>query len=612
MAGHDEREVITKRSFLLGLGGLAGFSVLSARLYYLQIIRAEDYRLLSDKNRFNFNIILPQRGQILDRNGVELATNKQDFRLLMVPERIANLNNVLAKIETILPLSPARKKQIKNDIANNPSFTPVLIDEQIKWQDFSRINITLPDIPGVLPVEGEIRYYPHKGVFAHVLGYVGKASPQMQKLDKDELLRQPSFKVGKAGIELSKDKVLRGRAGRQKVEVNAFGRVVKEWESDKIPAEPGQNVYLSLDSELQTYAASLFGEESGGLAVMDVLTGELRSLLSMPYYDNNLFVSGLSHKQFKALDSDPRRPQFNKVLGGGYPPASTFKMVVMLAALHHRVISPTKQIFCSGKTPLGDRTFHCWKRNGHGFVDMHEALKQSCDTYFYEIIQNLGMAKVKDFARKLGLGQSYKLGLKGINKGVIPDAEWKKSRLGQDWRMGDELNASIGQGFVLATPLQLCVMATRIANGRKKINPLLIIGDDMVEPDNLDINQNHIAFVQKAMRAVCEEPHGTAYRPNALGLGVEMAGKTGTGQVRGISAKERLSGVLKNKNRLWKYRDHSIFVGYAPFDSPRFAACALVEHGGSGAKKAANIVRKVLAKALVRDGFSGPQIKANF
>ncbi len=602
MDSRADKETISRRSMILGLAGMAGFSVLGARLYYLQISRAEDYRVLSEKNRFNFNVILPQRGQIIDRNGIALATNKQDFRLLMIPERVVDVEKSLAKIHTILPLGDSQKKRIEKDIKTHASFIPVLIAEQISWSDFSRLNMSIPDIPGVVPVEGQIRYYPHNGVFSHILGYVGTASAKMQEQDKDELLRQPRFRVGRTGIELHKDKILRGRAGRKKVEVNAFGRIVREWESDKIPAEPGQDVYLSIDSELQIYAASLFGEESGGLAVMDVNTGELRTLLSMPVYDNNLFVTGLTHEQFRVLQNDPRRPQFNKVIGGGYPPASTFKMAVMLAALHHRVINPNHNIFCSGQTHLGDRIFHCWKRNGHGMVNMYNSLKKSCDTYYYEIIQKLGMKKVKPFAEKLGLGQAYRLGLKGINAGIIPEADWKRKRLGRDWRMGDELNASIGQGYVLATPLQLTIMTARLANGKKKINPLLIIGQEIEEAENLDIDPEHIKFVQKTMRAVCEEPGGTAYKPNSLGDGVEMAGKTGTGQVRGISLAERIKGVVKNEDLPWKYRDHSIFVGYAPYDEPRFAAGAIVEHGGSGAKKAANIVRKVLAKALERDG----------
>ncbi|MCF6219964.1 MAG: penicillin-binding protein 2, partial [Robiginitomaculum sp.] len=596
--------MMNRRSVLLGLGGLGAFSILASRLYYLQVVRAEDYKVLSDKNRFNFNTVLPERGRILDRHGIPLATNKQDFRLVLVPERVDNIDLALERINKILPLSEPTRKRIKKDIKKKAKFIPVLIDEHIDWPIFSKLNISLPDLPGVIPLEGKGRHYPHNGTFAHVLGYVGKPSPDALMQDKDTLLRQPTFRMGKTGIEQSHDIALRGRAGRKKVEVNAFGRTVREWGDDKIPAAPGADVWLTLDSELQTYAAGLFGEESGGAAVMDVTTGELRTLLSMPTFDGNLFVSGLSSKQFKKMDTDPRRPQFNKVIGGGYPPASTFKMAVMLAALEHNVIDPEDQIFCTGKVRMGNRDFHCWKRRGgHGLMNMHNALKQSCDVYFYEVIQRLGMDKVKPIAEKLGLGQTYELGLGGQAKGIVPDPQWKQNRLGTSWRTGDSLNASIGQGFVLSTPLQLTVMAARIANGQKAVSPFIVVGDKVAEPASLDINPEHLSIVQTAMHAVSEMPRGTAYKPGGLGIpGVEMAGKTGTGQVRGISAAERLKGVLKNSALPWKLRDHSIFVGYAPYNHPRFAAGVVVEHGGSGAKLAADICRKILGKDLVRDG----------
>ncbi|MBL4853238.1 MAG: penicillin-binding protein 2 [Robiginitomaculum sp.] len=603
----DNTHTITRRSALLGIGGLGAFSVLAARLYYLQVVRAEDYKVLSDKNRFNFNTVLPERGQILDRNGVALATNKQDFRLVLVPERVSDVDRTLERINSILPLAQSTRRRIKRDIKSKAKFIPVLVGEQIDWPIFSRLNINMPDLPGVIPIEGKARNYPHHGTFAHVLGYVGKPNPEALKEDKDTLLRQPTFRMGKTGIEQSYDKVLRGKAGRKKIEVNAIGRTVREWDDDKIPAAAGTDVWLTIDSKLQSYAAELFQEESGGVAVMDIETGELRTLLSMPTFDNNLFVSGLSNAQFKELDTDPRRPQFNKVMGGGYPPASTFKMAVMLAALANNVVDPEDKIFCTGKTFIGNRDFHCWKRKGHGLVNMHEALKQSCDVYFYEIIQRLGMNKVKVFAEKLGLGQVFSLGLGGQIRGIVPDAQWKRDRLGTGWRTGDSLNAAIGQGFVLATPLQLTVMAARLANGTSAVSPLLVVGDEIAKAPPLDINPAHMAIVQNAMRAVCEEPGGTAYMPGGLGLsGIELAGKTGTGQVRGISVAERLSGVRDNKELPWKLRDHSVFVGYAPFENPRFAAGVLVEHGGSGAKLAANICRKILAKALMRDGI-GPE-----
>jgi len=597
---------MNRRAALIGLGGLGAFSVLASRLYYLQMVRAQDYKVLSDNNRFNFNTIIPERGRILDRNGVPLATNKQDFRIVIVAEHVKDVDMTLERVARVVPLSTTTRERIKRDIKNHSSFVPVLIDEHLDWRTFSAVNMLLPDIPGVIPVEGKGRSYPHGGAFAHILGYVGKPSPEVLEEDEDPLLLQPTFRIGKTGVEQSYDKKMRGTAGRLKVEVNAFGRTVREWETDKLEANPGEDVWLTLDADLQVFAASLFGEESGGAAVIDVMTGELRTLLSMPTFDGNLFVSGLTSTDMMRLNSDPRRPQFNKVIGGGYPPASTFKMAVMLAALENNVISPDEKIVCNGKVTLGPRDFHCWeRRGGHGPMNMHDALQHSCDVYFYDLIQRMNINTVKDMASKLGFGQKFDLGIGGQNRGILPDPKWKEERVKDKWRTGDSLNAAIGQGYVLATPLQLAVMAARLANGGKAVAPSLIVGEKLPVHKELDINTGHIKFVQNAMRSVCERPGGTAYRPGSLGIdGVELAGKTGTGQVKGISTAERKSGVIKNNKLPWKYRDHSMFVGYAPYDEPRFAAAVLVEHGGSGAGLAATYCRKILKKALERDGMA--------
>lgn len=608
MQTRDDNTIdLTRRAALLGIGGVGVFGVLASRLFYLQVSQAENYKVLSDKNRFNFNVIIPERGRILDRFGEPLATNKQDFRLVIVPERIENIDNTLDKISKVLPLSLATRKRIKKDIREHAKFVPILIDEHLGWEMFSALHMNKVDLPGVIPLEDKGRDYPHGGTFAHILGYVGKPDKEALKGNKDPLLRQPTFRIGKTGIEKTQGKVLRGESGRQKVEVNAVGRTVREWDDDKIPAKPGQDVWLTLDAKLQSFAAEQFGEESGGIALIDVMTGELRVLLSMPTFDNNLFVSGLTQADMKTLNADPKRPQFNKVIGGGYPPASTFKMIVMLTALKHNAIRPEQRILCRGKINLGDRDFHCWKRRGgHGLMNMHDALQQSCDVYFYEVIQRLGLDRIKVVAEQLGLSQVFEFGIRGQIKGVVPTPDWKQKRVGRKWRTGDSLNAAIGQGYVLASPLQLAVMAARLANGKMAVQPSLVVADVLPQSKALGINPEHIAYVQNAMRSVCERPGGTAYRPNGLGLrGVEMAGKTGTGQVRGISAAERALGVRKNRELPWKLRDHSIFVGYAPYDNPRFAAAVLVEHGGSGAGIAPTIFRKTMAKALRDDGIEG-------
>ena len=600
-----DSSVITRRTAFLGLGIFAGFGVLTSRLYYLQVIKAEDYRALSDNNRFNFNITLPSRGKILDRHGEALAINRQDYRLILIPEQVKDIDKTLKSISDVLPLQSKTIKRIKTDIKENASFVPVLIEDHLDWKTFAALNLKTPDLPGIIPEVGEGRSYPNKGIFAHTLGYVGRANREEVSIDKDPLLKQPTFRIGKLGVESSQDKILRGESGKLKVEVNAVGRIVREWPEAKDFAKHGKNVWLTLDAELQRYGAELFEEDSGGLVVIDTVTGELRTLLSMPTFDGNLFVSGLTSDDMKRLNNDERRPQYNKVLSGGYPPASTFKMVVMLAALESGLVDPDRKIFCVGKLRSGNRNFHCWKRKGHGPMTMRAALKNSCDVYFYDIAQTIGIEKIANMARRLGLGEKFDLGISGVKAGIVPDAEWKQRKLGAAWRGGDTFNAAIGQGFVLTTPLQLAIMAGRIANGYKALLPNLIIGNNLPELDNLDVDPNHLDLVREAMWAVCEEPGGTAYRHNGLGIkGLQMAGKTGTGQVRGISASERRDRIRKNKELPWKLRDHSVFVGFAPYNSPRFAAACLVEHGGSGAKRAASIVRAILGRALERDGMA--------
>ena len=602
MADFDEG-IITRRTAILGAGGLGVFGVLASRLYYLQVVKAEDYRVLSDDNRFNFNITIPSRGRILDRFGENLAVNSQDYRVVMVPEQVKDVDATLKRVSEVLPLNDKTIKRIKKDIREHAGFVPILIDDHLDWKTFSALNLNIPDLPGVIPEVGEGRFYPNEGIFAHTLGYVGRANPRDVQKDDDPMLRQPTFRIGKTGVEAAADKILRGAAGKLKVEVNALGRVVREWPEPKDKAVDGKDIWLTIDAELQRYAAELFEEDSGGIAVIDVMTGELRTLLSMPTFDGNMFVSGLTQQDMNRLNNDEKRPQYNKVLSGGYPPASTFKMAVMLAGLESELINVEGKTVCTQKIRVGNRNFHCWKRGGHGLVDMRDALKQSCDIYFYELGQIIGMDRIAQMGRKLGFGTAFDIGISGVKSGIMPDPAWKQAKLGNGWRTGDTLNASIGQGFVLATPLQLAVMAGRLANGRKALVPNLLIGQTLPEMEDLGINPEHIAIVQDAMWSVCEEPGGTAYRDNGVGIkGFDMAGKTGTGQVRGISTSERLSRLRRNEELPWKLRDHSIFVGYAPYKNPRFAVGCIVEHGGSGSKRAASIVRSVLNKALERDG----------
>ena len=609
-----DKNTVTRRTAILGAGGVGVFGILATRLYQLQVLQAEDYRTLSENNRFNFNMLLPERGEIRDRFGLPLAKNRQNFRVVMIPERTSDVVKTLDRVAEISPLSDRQKRRILRDIRQNPKFVPILVKDNMDWETFSALNMRLHDLPGIVSEAGQGRSYPTNGVFSHVLGYIGRADRSNIETDSDPLLRQPTFRIGKTGVEASQEQTLRGASGKLKVEVNARGRIVREWPDPETRAISGKDVWLTLDAGLQEFAAKQFateneGDDSGGICVIDVITGELRTLLSMPTFDSNLFVSGLTQVDMDRLNNDPKRPQYNKAIAGGYPPASTFKMAVMLAALESGLIDPTEKIFCGGKVRLGNRNFHCWKREGHGRMDMRDALKNSCDIYFYDTSQIVGISAIADVARRLGLGERYQIGVGGGISGIVPTADWKRQRLGTGWRMGDTLNTSIGQGFLLATPLQLAVMTARLANAQTAVMPQLVIGQEMEAFAPLDFDPEHLAFVQDAMWSVTSEPGGTNYRrpPFVKGAGlemVEMAGKTGTGQVRGISASERATGIRKNAKLPWKLRDHSIFVGYAPYDKPRFAVGTIVEHGGGGGGRAASITRAVLAEALRRDGIT--------
>lgn len=594
---------MTRRTAILSAGGLGVFGILTGRFYQLQIKQSENYLTLSENNRFNFQTLVPSRGIIRDRYGEALADNTLNYQIELVAEQAGDLELTLARLSEIVPLSDGELRTIRRDVARRPGFVPITAKDHVEWDDFASLNMRAHALPGITPKAGEGRVYPDEGLFSHIVGYVGKANERDVERDDDPLLLQPGFRLGKTGVEQAKDDLLRGRAGKLKVEVNARGRVVREWPDPRDAAKPGDDVYLTIDADLQRFAAQEFKDDSGGIAVMDIMTGELRTLLSMPTFNANLFVSGLTQADMDGLNNDEKRPQYNKVLSGGYPPASTFKMAVMLAALESGLIDPERRFRCSGSMRVGDRTFHCWRRQGHGPMDMRESLKQSCDVYYYEVSQIIGVSAIADMARRLGFGQRHDIGIAGELRGIAPDPDWKRDAHGRGWRRGDTLNASIGQGFVLASPMQLAVMTARLANGQQAVRPSLFVGGDVESFGNLDINPEHLKFIQHAMFGVCEEPGGTAFRPGGLGIeGLQMAGKTGTAQVRGISAAERETGVISNANLPWKFRDHSLFVGYAPYENPRFAVGTVVEHAGSGARRAADITRAVLGEALRRDG----------
>jgi penicillin-binding protein 2 len=479
---------------------------------------------------------------------------------------------------------------------------PIIVADRLDWDSVSKVALNAPALPGVSPEVGLSRLYPRDTDFAHVVGYVGPVSENdLAKLENpDPLLQTPKFQIGKIGVETWMEGTLRGAAGNRRVEVNSAGRVMRELGRQE--GDPGENIRLTIDADVQNYTQVRLGDESAAAVIMDVENGDILAIASAPSFDPNLFVRGISHANYNALTENDHRPLANKSVQGAYPPGSTFKMVTGLAALEAGVITTSTSVNCPGYYEIGGRRFHCWKGGGHGRVSMERSLSESCDVYYYEIAMKVGIDKIAEMGRKLGLGIRHDIPMSAITEGLMPDKAWKKERYNQDWRIGDTVNASIGQGYVLTSPMQLAVMTARLASG-KEVSPRLVhmIGNDQVPvvpaPD-LAISAANLRAVRDGMIAVTNSQRGTAYSSRVDDKSKQIAGKTGTSQVRNISAAERASGVISNAQLPWNRRDHALFVGYAPLDKPRYAVAVVVEHGGGGSTAAAPIGRDLLLRAL--------------
>ncbi len=602
----DRHKLFNRRMAMLAGGQFVLLGALCSRLYYLQVIESEKYKTLADENRINFRLLPPPRGRITDRNGKPIADNQQNYRVLLVSENTVSVDATLDALEQIIDLSEGERKRILRDVKRNKRFMPVTVQDNLLWQQVSSIEVNTPDLPGVMIDVGESRHYPYGGDFAHVLGYVAAVSED--EVNGDPLLGLPGFRIGKAGIEKVHDLALRGSGGNSQVEVNAYGRVIRELNRQE--GEPGAEVQLTLDMELQRFTAQRIADESATVVVLDVHNGEVLTLASSPSFDPNQFNQGLSTAQWHDLVNNPRSPLINKAIRGQYSPGSTFKMAVALAALKHGIINPDSTFFCNGKMRLGNATFHCWKRGGHGTMNVTSAIEQSCDVYFYEVAKRVGIERIAEMANKMGLGEPLGIDLPGERGGLIPTPEWKKSAVGSSWQKGETVILGIGQGYILTTPLQLATMTARLANGGLAVSPHLtrnIIKADASQVTTAEqtfaeigVSANDLTLIRKAMAGVVNGSHGTARRSRIKDEGMEMAGKTGTVQVRRISKAERETGVVKNKDLEWKERDHAIFVGYAPVDAPRYAVSVVVEHGGSGSRAAAPIARDILLEAQRR------------
>lgn len=603
-ADRQEQDLkFTRRALLMaGAGGLA-FLGLGARLYSLQVLETERYRLMSEDNQFNFNLLPPSRGRVLDRFGVAVADNRDSYRVLLVPEQAGDVASALDRLQPFLPLSDRERERILRTARNQRSFHAITVADDLDWHTFASINLNAPDLAGVTPDVGEVRSYTYGPSFAHVIGYVQPPNDDdiaNNPRDAERLLLHPGFRVGKTGVEIARETDLRGQAGALKTEVNARGRVIRELPEQSTQPMPGQDVVLTLDADIQRYAHERLGSESASAVVMDVNTGELIAMVSTPSYDPNLFVGGISTANYAALRENDHNPLFHKAIQGTYPPGSTFKAVVSAAAIEHEVIQPDETMRCTGSVRLGDREFNCWRRNGHGVVDMHRAMQTSCDIYFYEIAERVGIDRLYEMATRMGVGAQFDIGIAGVRRGNMPNPAWKRARYNQGWSTGDTYNAGIGQGFVTASPLQLAVMISRVASGRA-VTPSLYRNAMMPPAPHLGLRDETLAQVRDGLRAVVEEVGGTAHYLSPLGIeGVEMAGKTGTAQVYSITAAEREAGVRSQEDLPWRLRDHGLFVCFAPFAQPKYAVAVVVEHGG-GSSAATRPARDILRRVVARD-----------
>jgi len=615
---NERQGVFHRRAFLMGGLAGAGLLALGGRLAQLQLIEAQRYQKLSAGNQFNYRLMPPPRGLILDRNGTPLASNRPNFRLMITKDKGLDVEAALDDLSKLVPIDGTRRARLIKDIARAPRKAPVAVMEDMSWEEFSRVNIRAPELPGVTADMGEVRVYPFGGAFAHVIGYVAKVSDRdLKAAEKDptqdqDLLHHPGFRIGKQGVEKAFDTDLRGRAGATKAEVDALGRVVRLDPEGDIRPTPGKEIRLTLDADIQNRALEVMGQESGAIVVMDVRNGDLLCMVSAPSFDANRFVKGLSGPEYKALAEYERKPLLDKAMTGTYPPGSTFKPTVALAALTAGV-DPEVRINCSGGWYYGGRTWRCWEKGGHGAQNMNDAIKNSCDIYFYQVALRIGPDAIAKAARAVGFGEIFDIGIPGQRRGIVPDRAWKKKAFkdprNQIWFPGESPSYGIGQGALNVNALQLAVMTARLANGKKALVPRLIKSVGGIEQPSgaavpeLPFSAEHLAYVRDGMAAV-SAAGGTAYRNSQLGLGdIQMAGKTGTAQVRSFD-----KGVSRDsKDVRWRLKDHNLFVAFAPFDDPRYAVSVIIEHGGmGGATAGAPRAREVMRVALLKD----PEIRA--
>lgn len=627
---------LSRRSLLIGGGQVLLTSVLVGRLFYLQVMESSEYEALSDKNRFDYVVMPPSRGRIFDTKGRLLAGNAEAYALNIVPKLTSDLYQSLLALSELVTLDDDLIAELMERAESQPSFLPLTIRDDLTQREVARVVVRTPELPGVSFDRIEKRIYPQGLLTGHLTGYVGRIT----KEDIEQGRAHPqliNMRNGKSGIEYAFEQDLRGKPGREQILVNALGRPIKK--SVKEQPVSGKDINLTIDINLQSYATSILKRgrnkplsmnaakvqramiddpelariltmsdghvfedalgrvvppETGSVIVIDIETGAIKAMVSTPTFDPNVMSGRISHDEWDILVNHPRTPLLDRCIKGQYAPGSTFKMIVALAALEAGIITDTSSFFCPGHKELGNAKFHCWNNLGHGRVNVIEALEQSCDVFFYELALKTGIKRIASMSKRFGLGDDTAIMIPGEKSGLIPDKAWKEKHIGEVWTPGETVVASIGQGYVLATPIQLAVMTARMAQGQNRITPVL--REDEIESayDPIGVSAASMDIIRRGMYDVVNGKNGTAKNYKLDLDGIVMAGKTGTVQVKRITKAERERGIVDNLERPWKFRDHALFTGYAPFDNPKYAIAVIVEHGGSGSSGAAPIARDIL------------------
>ena len=596
---------INRRMFILATAKVIILGGIVSRLFFLQVKENKKYLTLSDKNRIREWKLPPVRGDFEDFFGNVIAGNFEAYQLHLIPEQVENFKYTINRIKIILELSDNQYQKIIKKKREIKPWETLIIADNLNWEKFSKINNNLYDLNGVKPIISISRNYPFKETYTHLLGYVSQANEK--DIVSNEIIKEKfvqGLKIGKTGLEKTFENDLIGHNSIERYEVNAYGRRISQLAFQE--GDRGKTVKLTVDTEIQKLTNELLEDKAGSICVMDIFTGHIIAMNSSPSFDPNKFVFGISQDDWQLIRNNPMKPLINKSLSGNYSPGSTIKPIVALSVLENEIVNTKFTVNCKGhKHPLElyGQTYHCWKKEGHGFMNMREAIKQSCDTYFYEVARRLGVDKLSETAKKFGLGKKVFGNLFDNEKnGLVPSTFWKKNALGKNWLLGESIITGIGQGYIQTTPIQLCLMTAQIANGGHKIYPKLTLVDDDKKDDkfiSLVKNQQNIKIIQEAMFSSTNEIRGTSYRSRIDDPKYQFAGKTGTAQVKRITEKDRELD-LKTSEISYEERDHALYVAFGPYKNPRYAISILIEHGGSGGTIAAPLAKPLFKKIIDR------------